>query len=175
MGGFDPSQAFRYAMDFSLAVTNIVSVTPYSVYLINIVNDQVGLNDVDTNRVVTETRILLADGYRSYAPGDGYLNPIVTQNFGEELILSNAQITANLILVGPIVYPYFWNNFHGGTDSQIFQPPSNGKVNTQIYIQIRGDSLSTDGNYFDIKEIKTKDMGGLSYYLLCEGNSTQVV
>jgi hypothetical protein len=169
---FDCSQAFRYAMDFSLAVTNIVAVTPYQVYLINIVNDQIDITDTSANRVVTQTRILMADGYRSYAPFDGYLNPIVQQEDGSQLVLSNGQLTSNKIMVGPIVFPYTLNNFSGGTDIQLFQPSIGNNNNTQIYIQIRGDALSPKGNFFDIKEAVISDMGGLSYRLICEATSS---
>ena len=161
-------------MDFTLAQTSVVGVTPYEVFLVEITNDQVSFDATDASRIVDETRILIADGYRSYAALDGYLNPIVRQENGENLFLSAGQLTSDMIAVGPIVFPYFWNNFSGGTDAQIFQPPANS-TNIQVYIQIRGVALSPSGNFFDVKQMQISDMGGLSYKLICQANSSVVV
>jgi hypothetical protein len=169
---FDASQAFRYAMDFTLAQTSVLGVTPYQVYLIQIDNDLVNFDDTTTNKQVTTTRILIADGYRNYAALDGYLNPIVTQENGENLVLSNGQIVANTIVVGPIVFPYTQNGFSGGTDAQIFQPPIGTNNNLQIYLQIQGVALSPSGNFFQVKEMKIAGMSGLSYQLVCTATVT---
>ena len=172
---FDASSAMRYAMDFTLAQTSIVGVTPYSVYVYQILNDQVDISDTDGYRVVLKERILIADGYRTYASQDGYLNPIVTQEMGESLLVSNGQITSNIIILGPLVFPYTANNFTGGIDTAIFQPPILDNNNIQVYVQLRGDALSPKGNFFDVDEIKTADMGGLSYYVVLKSNTSAVV
>ena len=169
---FDASQSFKYSEDFMLAFTSIIGRSPYEVFLITITNDQVDINDTNTNRVVTEQRILIADGYRSYAAGDGYLNPIVKQLDGQQLILSNGQLTSNHLMVGPIVFPYVWNNFSGGTDATLFQPPIGSNSNTQIYVQIRGPGLSPNGNFFEVKQVVLKNMAAFSYRLLLEATSS---
>ena len=172
--GFDASQSFRYAMDFTLAQTSILGVTPYSVYVIQIVNDQIDISDTDGYRAVTETRVLIADGYRPYSAGDGYLNPIVTQELGQQLIISNGQLTSNSIELGPIVFPYTQNNFSGGTDSQLFQPAIGSYNNVQVYVQLRGVGLAPNGNYFDVDQIVISDMGGLSYRVILKSNTSAV-
>lgn len=169
---FDASEAFKYAEDFMLAFTSIIGRSPYKTYLITITNDQVDINDTGSGRTVTEQRILIADGYRDYAAGDGYLNPIVKQLDGQQLVLSNGQLTANQLMVGPIVFPYDYNNFSGGTDSALFQPPIGSNSNTQIYVQIRGPGLSTNGNFFEVKQVVLKNMAAFSYRLLLESTSS---
>jgi hypothetical protein len=169
---FDASHAFKYAEDFMLAFTSIIGRSPYHSYLITITNDQVDINDVNTGRVVTQQRLLIADGYRDYAAGDGYLNPIIKQINGEQLVLSNGQLTANQIMLGPIVFPYNWNNFAGGTDSALFQPPLGSNSNTQIYVQLRGPGLSPNGNFFEVKQVVLKNMAAFSYRLLLEATSS---
>ncbi len=170
MSSFDASQCMRYAMDFMLAVPSVIGVSEYSIYLINVINDQIGFNDTSINEVITETRLLVADGYRTYAAGDGYLNPCIKQETGQNLVLSNGQLTTNKLILGPLVFPYTCNNFSGGLDSMIFQPPVGTNSNQQIFIQIRGNALSPNGNYFDVEEINIADMGGLSYYLVLKAN-----
>lgn len=169
---FDASEAFKYSEDFMLAFTSIIGRTPYQIFLITITNDQIDINDVNTGRVVTEQRILIADGYRSYAAGDGYLNPIVKQLSGEQLVLSNGQLTANQLMLGPIVFPYTANGFSGGTDAALFQPPLGSNSNTQIYVQIRGPGLSPKGNFFEVKQVVLKNMAAFSYKLLLEATSS---
>ena len=169
---FDASQAFKYAEDFSLAMASIIGRCPFSIYLITITNDQIDINDTNNARVITEQRLLYADGYRNYAAGDGYLNPIIKQLSGEQLILSNGQLTANQLLLGPLVFPYTWNNFSGGIDSVLFQPPIGSNNNTQIYIQVRGPALSPNGNFFEVKQVVLKNMAAFSYRLLLEATSS---
>jgi hypothetical protein len=163
---FDASQAFRYAMDFGLANASIVGVAEYNVYLITVVNDVIGFGDSNTSLATTAQRIVIADGYRSYAGGDGYLNPIIQQNNGQNIVLSNGLITANTLTLGPIVLTYFANNFAGGIDPVNFQPATGTNNNTQIYIQIGGPGLSPTGNFFQIKEVIINGMSNLSYQLL---------
>ena len=171
---FDASQALRYAMDFGLAVPSIVGVSEYAVYLVTIANDQVDINDTDNNRVVYTSRITVADGYRNYAAGDGFLNPIIAQENSEQLIISNGQLTSDKLLLGPLVFPYTLNSFSGGTDPIVFQPPLNNVSNLQVYIQIQGAGLSLSGNFFTVSSVKIDDMSGLSYYVGLKSSLLQV-
>ena len=170
---FDASQALRYAMDFGLATTSIIGVSPYAVYLVNIENGQISIDDTAGSRSVTETRLLIADGYRSYAStADGYLNPMLKQLDGQQLLISNGQLTANHLVLGPLVFPYNWNNFAGGVDATLFQPPIGANNNSAIYIQIRGPALSPFGNFFEVKHVIITKMHGLSYRLLLQSTSS---
>ena len=118
------------------------------------------------------TRLLMADGYRNYSAGDGYLNPMVKQEHGENVVLSNGQLTNNIIYLGPLVLPYILNGVCGGIDPKLFQPALNKNNNIQIYIQLRGQALSPKGNYFQVKELKISDMGGISYIVVLEATNT---
>jgi hypothetical protein len=159
-------------MDFTLAIPAIIGVAPYSIFVVTIANDQVDINDVATNRQVTETRILLADGYRDYAGGDGYLNPFIVQSEGNQLVLSHGQLTANTLKMGPLVPPYFWNDFAGGTDSAVFQPSIGSNNNLQVFVQIRGHELTLNGNFFEVKEIVIDTLMGLSYHVMLEATAS---
>jgi hypothetical protein len=128
----------------------------------------VAFDDVSTNRVIQETRLLVADGYNQFAPPDGYLNPMIEQENGQQLTISNGAITANTLKLGPFAFPYTYNNFSGGIDPIIFEPPNDGSNNIQLYIHIVGTSLSPKGNYFSIKRIMIDGMGDISYSLLLE-------
>lgn len=171
---FDASQAFRYSMDFMLAQTSVLAVTPNSVYIVEVTNDQIGFNDTSAARITKETRVLIADGYRSYAAGDGYLNPIIEEPSGQSLVLSAGQLLNQTLQLGPIVFPYNWNNFAGGTDSNLFYPLVGSNKNVQIYVQIRGVGLALNSNFYDVDHMKIADMGGLSYYLMLNANSRAV-
>lgn len=173
---FDASQAFKYSMDFVLAYTSIIGVTPYQVYVVQIKNDQIDINDTDSARIVSSTRITVADGYRSYAAPDGYLNPILAQDKtkGEQLIISNGKLTANRLLLGPLVFSYTANNFSGGIDPQLFQPAIGSNNNLTVYVQIQGPGLSPTGNFFTIDEIAIDSMSGLSYQVILKSNNLTV-
>lgn len=173
--GFDASPFNRWGMDYSLASTSISAVSPYSAYIIKIVNDQVDITDTDADRVVTESRILIADGHRWYAPGDGYLNPILEQEDGQQLIISNGQLTTTRLILGPLVFPYTTYFVSGGTDVNLFQPQIGSNNNVQVYVQVRGPGLSLKSNYFVVDRIMTEDMTGLSYKVLLISNTSVVI
>jgi hypothetical protein len=159
--GFDPTPYIRYALDFGMVGVNVVGLKPYQVDLITIQNDQIGFNDVSTGRSVNVFRLLVADGYRFYAPGDGYLNPKVTQESGEQLMVSGGQLTSITIRLGPFCFPYNVNNFAGGKDPALFQPTSG-----QVYVRIMGPGMAAEGNFFDVMKVATDNMGNLTYYLI---------
>jgi hypothetical protein len=172
--GFDASNAFKYSTDFVLAYASIVGVSPYEAYLVEITNDQIAFNDTSSGRVVSSTRILLADGYRSYAAGDGYLDALIVQEYGQQLVLSNGQLTTNILLLGPLVFPYTENGFSGGFDSTLFQPAIASNNNIQIYVQIQGPGLSPKKNFFEVKEIRLVDMSGISYLAVLSASDRTV-
>lgn len=172
---FDASQALRYAADQALAVPSIVGVSPYAVYLVTITNDQVQFNDTGSSRAVLTERILVADGFRSYAALDGYLNPLITQMNGEALIISGGQILATNLVMGPLVAPYSYNSFVGGTDPQLFQPLQGSTANTQVFVQIKGTGLSPKGNWFAIKWVELDALRGLTFKVILESTSGVVV
>jgi hypothetical protein len=172
---FDASAAFKYQMDYMLAIPSILGVAQYKVYLVQVVNDQIDFNDTAASRVVSSTRLLVADGYRDYATPDGYLNPTIQQEFGAQLVLSNGQFVDAVLLLGPLVFPYTANGFSGGIDPLILQPAIGSNNNIQIYIQIQGLGLNPKGNFFDVKEIRIADMGNLSYYAVLSANDKVVI
>lgn len=172
--GFDASQALRYAADQALALPSILGVSQYAVFLITVSNDQVDINETDTQRLVSKKRIVIADGYRAYSSADGYLNPMLSQEEGEQLIISAGKLTANRLLLGPLVFPYTLNNFSGGFDPQLLQP-ANGGGNKQVYIQIQGIGLSPSGNFFTIKELVLDQMSNISYSVVLQSNLLSIV
>jgi hypothetical protein len=153
----------------------VLGVSPYSATVITITNDQVDIDDTDGYRNITSTRVLIADGYRSYSSGDGYLNPILAQEDSQQLMISNGQLTANSLILGPIVFPYTCNGFTGGTNAQLFQPSIGANNNIQVYLQIQGAGLSPTGNYFDVDKIVICDMSGLSYKVVLKANMSVVI
>lgn len=169
---YDPAHALRAAMDEGLAIPSIMGVSEYQSYLIIITNDQINSDDSSNNKVVVTSRLTVADGYRCWAPRDGYLNPMLKQMAGEQITISNGQLTNNLLVLGPLVFPYEICCETRGTDPQRFQTVSYQSNNTQIYIQIKGLGLSPLGNFFQVKEIKIDDMGSLSYHVLLEATVT---
>lgn len=165
----DPTQNLRYALDFGAGpVTSIVGITQYQVWLINVTNDPIGFDDASNQRSVTQTRLTVADGYRTYAVGDGYLNPRVRQVDGEQLLISNGQITAQKLMLGPFVFPYTVNGFSGGIDPVKFQPAIGNTNSTEIYIQLRGPALSPKSNFFEVKKIVLLGMNNIAYRLELE-------
>ena len=177
--GFDASQAFRYSADQMLAVPSVLGVAVYQVYSVIITNDQVDFGDTSVNRIVSKTRIVIADGYRSYAgTPDGYLNPLVKQPDGQTMVLANGQLSTNELLVGPLVFPYSLNGLTAGYDPLVtFQPPLVANSNTQTYLQIQGIGLSSTSNFFKIREIalgKGYD-SNILYRLVVEATGINVV
>lgn len=165
----DPTQNLRYALDFGAGpVGSILGIRQYQSWLITVQNEQIGFDDSTSQRIVTQTRLLVADGYRSYSVGDGYLNLHVQQEDGQQLVISNGQITAQKLMLGPLVFPYFVNNFSGGYDPAIFQPALGTSNNKNIYIQIRGPALSPKGNFFEVKKMVIKGMSNITYRLELE-------
>ena len=130
------------------------------------------INDVDTNRVVSITRITVADGYRSYAANDGYLNPMIEEISGEAITISNGKLTSQSLRMGPLVFPYTVpltingvSPISGGFDPKLLQP-SIFNNNLQVFIQIKGTSLAPQGNFFEIKDIEIDNMSNISYNVL---------
>jgi hypothetical protein len=170
------ANALKYAEDMTNVVDCLLAQNRKKVNLVNIISDQINYNDTTTNKTVIITRIVIADGYRSYAPPDGYLNPRVelAKSVGI-LVSSNGQLTDNMFVVGSLVFPYTLNGFSGGLDPIVFQPASERASNIQTYLQIFGLGLSPTGNFFQIKEILLSGKGiqeGISYKLLIEATST---
>ena len=160
---FDASQALRYSMDQGLAIPSIMGVAPYSATVITVTNDTIGFGDTDVSKVVSSKRLLIADGYRNYSALDGYLNPMLEQADGQNIVVSNAQITSNELMLGPLVFPYNLNGLSSGIDPTLFQPATGTNTNTTIYVQIQGIGLAPNGNYFRVTELVIDNMSGLSY------------
>lgn len=173
VGTFDSSQALRYSFDFISGYQSVLGLAPYKVYLTKIVNDHIAFNDPDGTAVRTDTRILVADGYRKYAgTSDGYLNPPIKQLDASQLIISGGALTNNELILGPLVLPYTQFGVSLGTDPQIFQTFSNANNNTQLWIWIQGPGLNAaNGNYFAIKEVLLDPMVNISYTVKLEATS----
>jgi hypothetical protein len=173
--GFDASQAFKYSTDFMLAVPSILGVATYQVNLITIINDQVNYDDPTNTRVATSNRITVADGYRDYSSGDGYLNPMVKDANGQTLVLSGGSIVDMEVILGPLVFPYYENNFAGGLDSGLFYPLLNTANNVQVFIQLMGPGLNeVNGNFFKVKEVVLNAMSNIYFKLRLTGTSVVI-
>ena len=170
---YDPSQYLRQSVDSILALPNMIGAAQYQVYLVQVSKDQISFDDVSAARTVAKTRITVADGYRANAPQDGYLNPVLKHQSGEQLVLSNGQLTNNLIIMGPLVFPYATATMTGGLDPTLFQPATSN-INIQTFIQIAGSGLSPKGNFFDIKEIILEVMSNITYSVLLSVNDRVV-
>lgn len=169
------SDSLKFAEDFTNVVDCLLAQNRKQVNLVIITNDNINYNDPTNQKTVIETRITIADHYRSYAPIDGYLNPRVEQYNSDIMVSANGQLTDNLLLIGSLVFPYEVNGFRGGIDPVMFQPASSSVSSIQTYIQILGLGLSPQGNWFQIKEIKLTGKGiqeGISYKVLVEATST---
>ena len=179
------SSALSFAEDQTNAVDCIISENTKAVYVVQITNDQVAFNDTSAARVVSSNRITIADGYRPYVatddtPFDGYLNPYVRQLTPSEVkVLSPGQLSSNMFLVGPILFPYTFNSHSYGLDPLlIFQPAIGNNNNNQVYVQIFGVGLPSTSNYFAVKQIVLAGKGilaGLSYKVLVEATNVSTV
>jgi hypothetical protein len=162
--GFDASQALRYSKDQVLAIPSILGVSEYAIWLYQTVNAPVSFSDVGQGTPNAPIRITVADGYRSYAAGDGYLNPMLEQEGTQTLVMVNGQLTAENLRLGPIVFPYTFLQFTGGIDPLLFQPPRGNNKHITSYIQVLGTGLATSGNYFVCKSIiLDSGMSNISY------------
>jgi hypothetical protein len=172
------SSALAYAEDMTNSVDVMVSENTNPIYVVVVSNDQVAFNDTSAARVVSKTRITIADGYRPYiaqqdSPFDGYLNPDVRQLTPAEIKLySPGQLSSNMFLIGPILFPYVFGGKNYGLDPLlVFQPSIGGNNNLQVYVQIFGLGLPNTTNYFVIKRIILSGKGiaeGLAYKVLIE-------
>jgi hypothetical protein len=159
MSPIDASQGYRYQMDQSLAIVSINSVASYQVWLIQTTNNNVSFSDTNSATTV-RTRITVgaSPGYSIYAPNDGYTNPMIEQpDDAQTITIANGQLTANRLLMGPLVFPYTYNNASGGWDPLLtFQPPRGAAKHVESVVQILGEGLATTGNYFKVKSIVLK-------------------
>lgn len=170
---FDSSQALRYSFDFVSAYQSILGLAPFKIYLTKIVNDHIAFNDPDNTAVRTDTRLLIADGYRTYSgTSDGYLNPPLKQRYGQQIIISAGALTNNELVLGPLTLPYTMFGTSGGIDPNLFQTFNTGNNNTQLFVWIQGPGLnSTNGNYFSIKEVIIEPMVNICYSVLLEATA----
>lgn len=171
MVSFDPSQAFRYQTDAMLAQPSILGVAPYICNLVTKTGAQRSVGQTSGLGTITTTRLLVGamfDGYFSFAPNDGYLNPLVRDVNGEVAILSAQTLTEMEWMLGPLVFPYqatdiYGNAITGGTDANLFFP-STPEIN--VYIQLLGPGLNpTYGAYFKVQEVVLSKAFNVSYKL----------
>lgn len=172
---YDPTDAIRYSIDFgALATLNVLGFTQNAVYVCDITDDQLAFGDTGTSRIINVQRLLVADGYRSYAVGsggDGYLNPMVRQINGQQVILSGGLITNQELVIGPICLSYNYNGFAGGVSTQLFQNNNSTDDNVSTYIHIMGRGLNPAGNYFAVKQIILEGMHNLTFKVLLDSNN----
>jgi hypothetical protein len=178
------SGALSFAEDMANAADVLLSENTKPIYAVTITNDQIAYNDTSASRVVSKERITIADGYRPFVsqqetPFDGYLYPCVRQLSPSEVrVLSNGQLSENMFLIGPILFPYTLGSFSGGLDPlATFQPTIGSNNNLQMYVQIFGVGLPNTTNYFSVKEIVLTGKGihpGLSYKVLVESANINV-
>lgn len=167
-----------YSEDQCNAVDVLLSDNTKQVFVVQVLNSQIGYNDTGASKIVNTTRITIADGYRAFVaqddtPFDGYLYPCVRQlSPAETKILANGQLSTNMFLVGPILFPYTYNgNSYGLDPLATFQPSISGNSNQQMYVQLFGVGLPTTTNLYAVKQIVLTGKGilpGLSYKVLIE-------
>lgn len=146
----------RYAEDQCNVADCLLSNNPYHVYLTVITTAGSPRPGVTGTRVRTDTRLTIGQGFLSFAPEDGYLNPAFVRRDGMQVVLSGGRLQDVEYLVGPIVYPFAVGSITGGFDTSNFQPTVD-IGNTQVYIHIFGPGLDqVNGSYFQIKEIQTE-------------------
>ena len=169
-------QAYRLAEDKAQLASCLMGNNPYQANLITITNDQINFDDPVNTRIRNNRRITVADGYLSFAPYDGYLNPYVKSAKADTLVLSANTLTDMEAILGPLVFPYIIGTISGGIDSNVFYPLDGTNNNTQIYIQLIGPGLNTtNGNYFKISEIILSGMDSTYYHLRLTSISDVVV
>ncbi len=170
----DNSDAFRYAMDNSgLVVASVQSIAQYHPWVVQVQTSSISSNQVNSaNRIVLLSRITVGSGYffpdgynPLYAPDDGYCYPMIHQEDNTPLTMENGELNATTVILGPLVYPYCFNNITGGFDPTIFQPRRIAGKTIQNFIQILGPGLSTTGNLFRVAEVRQADLSHLSYKL----------
>lgn len=169
------TDSVRFAEDFANAADVVVSQNQKAVYLVTVTNDMVNFNDSTSNRVVTSTRLTIADGYRAsvaatVSPYDGYMNPRVEELTGNVMIATGAQLMNKTVLVGPFVLPYTLNTVSGGRDPvATFQPAQGSNSNISVYLQIVGLGLPSNVDNFQINNILLSGKGiqeGISFKVL---------
>lgn len=158
----------RWAEDQCNVVDCLQGQNLKKVQAVYITGDQVQFDDTGASRVVTTQLITIADGYRSYSQGDGFLYPRVNQKSGKVSRLAGAELSHNEVLVGPICFPYQVNTMSGGLDPvAVFQPTVGS-----IHLQITNIGFPSDISFFSIDEVMLTGKGiqeGISYYLKCKG------
>ena len=157
---FDPINALRYAQDTGYAAAAILSNSPYKIYLIAI---------QPSGRTRTDTRLTVSDGYRNYAPSDGYLNPMCYHITQKEVILSGKQLTPKDYKFS-LVLPYSVGNLSGGLSTNIFDP---GTAHEVIYIKIVGNDTPSTGIYCKIDHIEVDD-DNISYDVYCKNTGAKL-
>lgn len=170
MTHIDPSDALRVAADYGLLGRVLLGECPIAAYVVEMVNDQINFDTLPSiTPTITKTRITVAEGYISFAPGDGYLNPPIKQLSAEQISLSGGVLTDNMVVLGPLTFPYT-SIGPGGTDPNIFQPSI---TNGQTYVLLQGPGFnSTNGNYFEIKQIMLDDMKHITYHVLLKATAS---
>lgn len=124
----------RFAEDYGNVADCIVNDNPFEVYLVTITQNP---------RVRTDTRLTIADGYRSYAP-NGFLNPHIRQVTAKEALQSGGRLNTKDYCLGPMVYPYNMNGITGGFDIINFDPNIKGQT---TYIKLVGLDTPSTGLY----------------------------
>lgn len=164
-------EAYRFAEDAAQVSSCLEANNPYQCNLVQVVNDQISaIDDTPGVAVRTSTRITVAamfgDGYLSYAPGDGYLNPYATDMRGNTPILSAQALGEMEWMLGPLVFPYTLNGTNGGTDPNIFFPLIGSNNNIQIYIQLLGPGFNpNNGVFFKAQEVVLGKGDNIYYHI----------
>lgn len=173
----DMTNNLRFAFDFAQSVQSNLGLNPNKCWFVNVVNDQINFDSLPASTTPVLTRITLADGYRFWTSGgddDGYLNPQVNQLSSEQVVLSGGSLTDNMVILGPLVYPYVSPYGHTfGTDPNLFQKVDDSFSNNQLFIKIIGPTFPPQGSYFEVKRIIIGDMENVDYSVLLKSTSSQ--
>lgn len=160
------NSAGAYAIEAGQKAKCFLGLNRYQVFYETWTNPEISITDIPAAVVDVATRLTIADGYSVNAPNDGYLNPTVRWSNGSIALQSNASFLTDTITLGPLCFPYVdpLGNHRGIEPTTTFQPTGP----QQVYFHIFGPSLSPNGNYYKLQEVRVSTMHAISYKLILQ-------
>jgi hypothetical protein len=154
----------RAAEDNGFGIVAYKELSPYQVFLVNVINDQVNFNDSAATRVRTDTQITVGTGVGLNL--NPHIQYLVKMDTNQVSVLAGAALTDMEIMLGPLAFPYNTGYQSGGFDPANFQPGPTSANNTQIYVHILGEGMNQiNGNYFKVNEVVLNGMDNIFYYV----------
>lgn len=159
----DVSNAIKYAADAAYSVPASMGLHSQQIYLVTITTSGVDVFGESGTRARTDIRLTLS-GAGIQTQADGYLNPAVEQVTNGEVFLSGGLLSDKDFRIGPIVFPYTFNSYSGGTDSKLLDPAVVAGNNVQFFFRIIGTSFHNNLNGVYLKHKWSRKDSALSYY-----------